>query len=97
MLDFYADWCVSCKEMETFTFTDANVQSSLSSFMLIQADVTANDEQDKILLKELGLFGPPAIIFYDSDGLEIQGQRIVGYKNAAEFNKHLQRILSNDA
>lgn len=93
MLDFYADWCVSCKEMEAFTFTDQNVQDSLDKFMLIQADVTANDQADKALLKELGLFGPPAIIFYDRDGSEIEGQRVVGFVKAAKFNAHLQQVL----
>lgn len=92
MLDFYADWCVSCKEMEAFTFPDSEVRTMLAPFMLIQADVTANDEEDKALLKHLGLFGPPAIIFYAPDGEEISGHRVVGYMKAETFIAHLQRI-----
>jgi thiol:disulfide interchange protein DsbD len=94
MLDLYADWCVSCKEMEAFTFTDANVQASLKPFILIQADVTTNDDEDKALLKELGVFGPPAIVFYDSSGKEIEGARVVGYMNAGDFDARLQQVLS---
>ncbi len=92
MLDFYADWCVSCKEMEAFTFQDPEVQRTLASFLLIQADVTANDEDDKALLKQLGLFGPPAIIFYSHDGKEIEGHRVVGYLKAEDFISHLQQM-----
>jgi thiol:disulfide interchange protein DsbD len=92
MLDFYADWCVSCKEMEAFTFPDPEVQQMLASFMVIQADVTANDAEDKALLKQLGLFGPPAIIFYDRNAVEIEGRRVVGYMKAGDFLSHLQQI-----
>ncbi len=92
MLDFYADWCVSCKEMEAMTFPDPLVRQTLASFLLIQADVTANDDEDKVLLKQLGLIGPPAIIFYDSNGEEIKGYRVVGYKKAEDFLSHLQRV-----
>jgi thiol:disulfide interchange protein DsbD len=92
MLDFYADWCVSCKEMEAFTFPDPEVRQALGSFLLIQADVTANDEEDKALLKQLGLFGPPAIIFYGPDGEEIKGRRVVGYMKAHDFLAHLQQV-----
>jgi thiol:disulfide interchange protein DsbD len=93
MLDFYADWCVSCKEMEAFTFSDPQVQATLKSFALLQSDVTENDEQDKNLLKSLNLFGPPAIIFYGPDGREIEGYRVIGYMNAQEFNNHLRNVL----
>lgn len=93
MFDLYADWCVSCKEMEAFTFTDPQVQQSMNEFMLIQTDVTKNDAQDKALLKSIGVFGPPAIIFYDRNGEEIKGQRVVGYMNAEKFNQRLQQVL----
>jgi thioredoxin:protein disulfide reductase len=92
MLDFYADWCVSCKEMEAFTFPNPEVRQILDSFLLIQADVTANDDEDKALLKQLGLFGPPAIIFYDLNSDEITGHRVVGYMKAEEFLSHLQQV-----
>ena len=94
MLDLYADWCVSCKEMEAFTFTDGNVQAQLDNFVMIQADVTKNDDADKALLKNLGVFGPPAIVFYDTKGEEIQGARVVGYMNAKDFSARLQQILN---
>jgi thiol:disulfide interchange protein DsbD len=84
MLDFYADWCVSCKEMEKFTFTDPQVAAKLKQFTLLQADVTANDADDKALLKRFGLFGPPGIIFF-KDGKEIAGLRVVGYQPPAQF------------
>jgi len=90
MLDFYARWCVSCKEMESFTFSDDEVQSSLSNFVLLQSDVTNNDAQDKALLKELGLFGPPAILFYDSSGSELRNYRVVGFMDANDFSSHVE-------
>ncbi len=93
MLDFYADWCVSCKEMEAFTFTDSTVQAQLSNVLLIQADVTANDKLDQDLLKHFGLFGPPAIIFYDRNGDEIRNARLVGFLNAEKFSAHLDLVL----
>ncbi|HEX5054992.1 MAG TPA: protein-disulfide reductase DsbD [Gammaproteobacteria bacterium] len=92
MLDFYADWCVSCKEMEALTFTDPQVRQLLSSFLLIQADVTANEEEDQALLKKLELVGPPAIIFYDVNGREIPGQRVVGFMKSQDFAAHLQQL-----
>ncbi len=85
MLDFYADWCVSCKEMEALTFTDANVQASLKGVTLLQADVTANDATDKALMKKFGLIGPPAILFFDTQGNEHKSLRVVGFKNAETF------------
>jgi thiol:disulfide interchange protein DsbD len=85
MLDFYADWCVSCKEMEKLTFTDAGVQRLLADTVLLQADVTANDTDDKALLKRFGLFGPPGIILFDRRGREIPASRIIGYQSAARF------------
>jgi thiol:disulfide interchange protein DsbD len=89
LLDFYADWCVSCKEMERFTFADPAVAKRLGDFVLLQADVTANSADDAALLKRFNLFGPPGIIFFDRDGREISGLRVVGFQNAATFGKTL--------
>jgi thiol:disulfide interchange protein DsbD len=89
LLDFYADWCVSCKEMEKFTFADPTVAAKMKDFTLLQADVTANDEQDKALLKRFGLFGPPGIIFFKG-GQELAGQRVVGYLPPDQFLPTLQ-------
>lgn len=85
MLDFYADWCVSCKEMERYTFTDAAVQKALAGTVLLKADVTANDEADQALLKRFGIFGPPTIAFWGPDGTERAQFRVVGFMKAAEF------------
>lgn len=90
MLDFYADWCVSCKEMEALTFSDARVKAKMDRMLLLQADVTANTEEHKALLKRFRLFGPPGIIFFDAQGREIPGLRVVGYQNAERFLKTLQ-------
>ena len=92
MLDFYADWCVSCKEMEAFTFTDARVRARFDQMLLLQADVTANTEAHKLLLKRFSLFGPPGIIFFDAQGREIKGLRVVGYQNAEDFLKTLNKL-----
>jgi thiol:disulfide interchange protein DsbD len=92
MLDFYADWCVSCKEMERLTFQDASVKKSLAGMLLLQADVTANSADDRELLKRFGLFGPPGIIFFDRRGNEIQGSRVVGYKPADRFFALLEQV-----
>ena len=90
MLDFYADWCVSCKEMERFTFTDPAVQAKLKPMLLLQADVTANSEADQALLKRFGLYGPPGILFFDAQGKEMGDFRVIGYQNATQFLKTLQ-------
>jgi len=92
MLDFYADWCVSCKEMEKFTFVDPTVQSKLAHTVLLQVDVTANDAADKAMLKRFGLFGPPGIILFDSAGKEIGDSRVIGYQNAQKFLASLERL-----
>jgi thiol:disulfide interchange protein DsbD len=92
MLDFYADWCVSCKEMEKLTFIDPQVQARLANTMLLQVDVTANDADDKAMLKRFGLFGPPGIIFFDAQGREIAGLRVIGYQNAGKFLGSLERL-----
>src|SRR6185295_17368804 len=94
MLDFYADWCTSCKEMERYTFTDASVQAALKDAVLLRADVTANDAQDQALLQHFGIFGPPTIAFYDASGQEQRNFRVVGYMKASEFVSMLQRAFS---
>jgi thiol:disulfide interchange protein DsbD len=94
MLDFYADWCVSCKEMEEYTFTDAGVQAALADTVLLQADVTANDEADQALLERFGVFGPPTIIFFGTDGQQRHGYEVVGYMKATDFIDHLQQAFS---
>ncbi len=97
MLDFYADWCISCKEMEAFTFTDNRVQALLENAIVIQADVTANDDLDKELLKHFELFGPPGIIFYNTDGDEIRSARVVGFMAAGKFGDHVERHIGNSS
>lgn len=92
MLDFYADWCVSCKEMERFTFADAAVQGKLKSAILLQADVTANNAADKELLKKFGLYGPPGILFFNANGREMSDFRVVGYQDATTFSDSLKRV-----
>jgi thiol:disulfide interchange protein DsbD len=96
MLDFYADWCVSCIEMERYTFTDAGVQAALQDTLLLQADVTANDEQDQALLRRFGVYGPPTIIFFGPDGQQREGYEVVGYMKAAEFAAHVRRAVQED-
>lgn len=90
MLDVYADWCVSCKEMEAFTFSDAAVQDVLRDFVLLQADVTDNDASDQELLKALDLFGPSVVLFYDDKGNEWRNYRVVGFMRAAKFTAHVE-------
>jgi thiol:disulfide interchange protein DsbD len=92
MLDFYADWCISCKEMERFTFSDGNIRAKLKPVLLLQADVTANSEADKALLARYGLFGPPGILFFDTKGKELVDFRVTGYQDAAQFTKTLQAV-----
>ncbi len=94
MLDFYADWCVSCKEMEKYTFTDTGVQDVLGNTVLLQADVTANDEQDQELLQRFGVFGPPTIIFFGTDGQQRAGYEVVGYMKAGDFAAHAQKAFT---
>ena len=97
MLDFYADWCVSCKEMEAYTFTDAGVQAALSNSVLVQADVTANDAEDQALLQRFGVFGPPTIIFFGADGQQRHGYEVVGYMKSNDFIKHVQKAFADPA
>ena len=93
MLDFYADWCVSCKEMERYTFTDPAVQSRLAGMIKLQADVTAGSADHQALLKRFRLFGPPGIVFFDPAGREIQGLRVIGFQSADKFSTVLDQAL----
>jgi thiol:disulfide interchange protein DsbD len=92
MLDFYADWCVSCKEMEKLTFVDQAVKGKLANTLLLQVDVTANDADDKAMLKRFGLFGPPGIILFDRGGKEIADGRVIGYQDANKFLGSLGKL-----
>lgn len=96
MLDFYADWCVSCKEMEDQTFTDANVQAVLARAVLLQADVTANDDEDQALLARFGILGPPTIVFFGADGAERKDFRVVGFQPADEFRAHVAQAFGGN-
>jgi thioredoxin:protein disulfide reductase len=89
LLDFYADWCVSCKEMERFTFSDPKVKARLGQMVLLRVDVTANTPDDKALLKRFRLFGPPGIVFFDANGREIEGVRVIGYQAPDKFMQSL--------
>lgn len=91
MLDFYADWCVSCQEMERDAFTDAAVRSALSDTLLLQADVTVYDDADRALLERFGLHGPPAILFFGRDGAERRALRVIGFMAAEDFAPHVAR------
>ena len=92
MLDFYADWCVSCKEMEKLTFVDPKVQAQLANTVLLQVDVTANNADDKAMLKRFGLFGPPGIILFNAAGQEIADSRVIGFQNKDKFSASLGRL-----
>jgi thiol:disulfide interchange protein DsbD len=94
LLDFYADWCVSCIEMEEYTFSDKDVQAALANTVWLQADVTANDDQDKLLLNRFGVFGPPTIIFFGPDGAQRHGYEVVGFMKAAAFADHVRQAFS---
>jgi thiol:disulfide interchange protein DsbD len=92
LLDFYADWCVSCKEMEKLTFVDPAVRARLANTVLLQVDVTANDADDKAMLKRFGLFGPPGIIMFDRGGKEIGDSRVIGYQDPQKFLRSLAKL-----
>ena len=94
MLDFYADWCVSCKEMEAYTFDDERVVRLLGDVTLVQVDVTENDADDRALLDRFELIAPPTIVFFDATGRELDGARVVGFMNATRFGSHLERVLA---
>ncbi len=93
LVDFYADWCVTCHELEAFTFSDPEVQARMRRFTLLKADVTANDGDDQALLESLGLFGPPAILFYAPEGKELRAFRTVSYVPAPQFARMLDDVL----
>jgi thiol:disulfide interchange protein DsbD len=93
MLDFYADWCVSCKEMERYTFTDPAVRSRMAAMVKVQADVTSGNADHQALLKRFRLFGPPGIVFFDPAGSEIQGLRVIGFMSADKFTAVLDQAL----
>jgi len=92
MLDFWAEWCVSCKEMERFTFSDPRVQARLRDTLLLQADVTANNADDQALLRRFGLFGPPGIVFFDEQGQE-RAMRVIGFQPPERFLASLDRAM----
>lgn len=96
MLDFAAEWCVSCKEMERFTFSDPGVQAQLRNMVLLRADLTANSVQDQALLRRFSLFGPPGIVFFDSQGREVP-YRVIGFEPPARFLTSLRKVLSASA
>ncbi|MGB5806992.1 thioredoxin family protein, partial [Castellaniella sp.] len=94
MLDFYADWCVSCLEMEKFTFSDPDVAERMGRMLLLQADVTRMTDEDRALLARFDLFGPPGIIFFDGSGQVIPDARVVGFRKADAFRRVQDRVLS---
>ena len=89
MLDFYADWCISCKEMEKYAFTHPQVLAALDQVATLQADVTDNDRIDTELMTSLGIYGPPAILFFDAQGQEIRNRRVVGEMSGDQFAAHV--------
>jgi thiol:disulfide interchange protein DsbD len=94
LLDFYADWCVSCKEMEKYTFPEPAVRAALRDTVLLQADVTANDADDQALMQRFGILGPPSILLFDAQGHELPDYRVVGFKPAPDFAAHVQRAYA---
>ena len=94
MLDFYADWCVVCDEMEAYTFSDLVVQQTLKPVVLLKVDVTENNSDDKAFLKQFDLFGPPAILFFNKDSSEVKSHRLVGFVKAEAFVKHVKEAMS---
>ena len=93
MLDFYADWCVYCKQMEKNTFPAPEVTAVLANFVLLQADVTDQDETDLALQKQIGIPAPPAMIFWNSAGEEYKHLRLLGYMDATDFAKHARKAI----
>ncbi len=94
MLDFYADWCISCKEMEKYAFTHPKVLAALKDVATLQTDVTPNDSVDRKFMTSLNIYGPPAILFYDKNGIEIPNTRVVGEMKGEEFAAHILKVLS---
>ena len=95
LLDFYADWCISCKEMEVNTFANSEVNQELQKFVLLQADVTKNSPENQALLKRFGLFGPPGILIFDLNSEELKDQRVIGYMPPQRFAERLKKALAN--
>lgn len=92
MLDFHADWCASCKELKNTVFTDHHIIDALKDYVLIQADVTDNTPEEQALTKRFALYGPPAMIFFDENGQQIEGRELIGYKNIDAFLHHIHKI-----
>lgn len=92
MVDFYADWCTACKEFEEKTFSNEAVKTQMDNFVLVKVDLTANDDKSKEISQKFGIFGPPAILFFDNEGKQIKEKMVVGFKEPAEFEKHLKDI-----
>ncbi len=92
LVDFYADWCVACKEYEEKTFSNEAVKTVMDQYVLVQVDVTANDEASKSITKQYGIFGPPAILFFNEKGLQNKGDTIIGFKEPKEFLDHLNTV-----
>jgi thiol:disulfide interchange protein DsbD len=90
MLELFADWCVSCMVMERFTFSDERVQAKLRGALLLKADVTENDADDRALMRRFGLFGPPGTLFFDASGRELASARVIGFQNGERFLQTLQ-------
>jgi thiol:disulfide interchange protein DsbD len=94
MLDFTADWCISCKEMEELTFPDPGVIAALQPYLLLRADVTENDDNDQALLQRIRSFGPPTIAFFDRAGTERENFKLVGFVPADEFRPHVEQLAA---
>jgi thiol:disulfide interchange protein DsbD len=94
VLDFYADWCISCKVMERTVFSDPDVAAQLNQFVLLQADVTANDADDQALLQHFGLYGPPSMLFFDTAGDELAALRMQGEMDRDTFARHIARVVA---
>jgi thiol:disulfide interchange protein DsbD len=94
MVDFTADWCTSCKEMEEKTFPDSGVMAALAPYMLLRADVTENDDDDKALMEYFGTYGPPTMAFFDRSGAEVDPYRLVGFVAAGEFSAHVTAVAN---
>jgi thiol:disulfide interchange protein DsbD len=92
LLDFYADWCISCKEMEVNTFANPEVSKELKQFVLLQADVTANTPANQALLKRFNLYGPPGILIFNQNSEELKGQRVIGYMPPQRFIERLKQV-----
>lgn len=92
MVDFYADWCVACKEFETLTFSNDAVRQRMAALTLVRVDVTANSADDKALMRKYSLFGPPALLFFPPAGQEMADARVIGFQNAETFREHLDRL-----